>query len=91
MIPSQMRRLHPIPAIRTQVLHFVLVPAMDQIASQPKNIALDHYSFIQSINPTHSLMAAWKSDQHAINVLTHSAPKKKKEKKTTLNKTATRD
>lgn len=81
MIPSQMPRLHPIPAIRTQVLHFV--PAMDRIASQPKNIVLAHYSFIQSISSTHSPMAAWKSDQHAINVLTHSAPKKKKKENNT--------
>lgn len=52
---------------------------MDQVASQPKNIALAHYPFIQSISSTHSPMAAWKSDQHAVNVLTHSALKKRKQ------------
>ena len=34
-------------------------------------------------------MAAWKADQHDINVLTHKALKKKK--KNPLNKTATGD
>lgn len=61
---------------------------MVQDVSQAVTIALAHHSFIQFISSPHRAMAAWKADQHAINVLTHKALKKKKN---LLNKTATGD
>lgn len=79
MVLSQLLRLSPSPAVLlqlvmwTQVLDFALASVMVQVASQTVNIALAHYSFIQFISSTHRAVAAWKSDQHAINVLTHKA------------------
>lgn len=82
MTLSQMLRLSPSPAILLQVfictqeLDFALVSVMVQVAFQTVNIALAHYFFTQFVSSPQRAMAAWKSDQHAINVLTHKALKK---------------
>ena len=81
MTLSQMLRLSPSPAVLLQVVtctqefDFTLVSVMVQVAFQTVNIALAHYSVTHFISSHHRAMAAWKSDQHAINVLTHKALK----------------
>ena len=66
--------------ICTQVLGFALVWSLGWSRMFPRllTIALAHHSFTRFISSPHRAMAAWKADQHDINVLTHKALKKKK-------------